>query len=1035
MSNAKVVTIGKQALDLKFDQREMSMNTKRPQILMYVLAAAFFWALPVYGQVNTATITGSVTDPAHAPVNGAKIQAQNEGTGVVRIAITNSSGHYALTFLAPGTYSVSVQVTGFQSYERKGVVVQAAQVAGVDVELTVGTITQSVTVAGQTPLLNQDSSDQLHTVTNVEVRELPQAKLDWTNLLNFIPGVQKVTTRGAYAYIMNGLAPHSLNLTVDGTNASSNAEVPSLGFYQQPNVINVLNIDAISEVSVVKGIAPASVGGTISGNVNLISKSGTNQFHGDLYEINSVSAYNARNQFLSTRPRSTFNQYGGAIGGPILRDKFFFFGSYEGVRSTQFAHISGDVPTPYFYSISPALYADAWSAMPNVPQPSNDPTALSVHYDTAGSQIQNDNNTVDRFDYYINPTNEVTFRYTRSAPDNVIPRIESGKDRTYEATDDQYNVNFVHTTGNFVSSTRFGRNNLYLARADQGFYSNLEGVYIDPLSAGSGELFQLNGSSSTWMEDVSISHGDHFFQLGGIVQRRNGARIDLNTANLSYSTWDDYLNNIPSDVTITFDLPSSQLHYYQFGGYLQDNYKVTRALTLNLGVRYDYFTVPKEAESRLFTRGIDPARPQLGEGFGPYRSPNNLYNADYNNIQPRVGFAWTVGSTHQTVIRGGFGVFVSEHPLFAAAVDDMQAGPSVPFRISLGRGINVAGGLGYPIPRERFIPILNDLQSSGVVSTDLPSNTTIPSNWPNPYSMQWTMGVERDLGFGTVLSVGYVGSRGLKMPVQAPINYGDRITGIPADPTFPQFNLYALADRTTYHALQVKLDKRFSSGLSFGAYYTHAHGTAYGGGDTILSGSAGPTDWPNMRLEFGPSDYNIRNSFSATTIYELPFARWAGLQGRAANAVLGGWQVSGIFSANDGTPVNVSRGGSTITSRPDLVQGVPTIMDNYQSTLLYLNKAAFSIPPIVTASGAQQYPGNVPRNAFYGPGMWNLDASLAKAFNITEKVRLQLRGDSFNSFNHTNLSCVSNNVTSGSFGQLTCSLSARTMQIGARLEF
>lgn len=308
------------------------MKTARFRPGAKALAAVALITFPAFGQINTATVNGTVADPSHAAVPDAQIQIINETTGVAKTTAADAEGRYSFTFVLPGTYDVSVKATGFAVFEQQGVTLRAGQTLELNFDLEVGAITQSLTVSGQAPLIQDSTSNQLHTVTNVEVQNLPQPKLDWTTLMNYGTGLTNIGSGigGVGTIMMNGLSPTSMSITVDGTNASSDPEEPAFGFYQQPNIINTVNNDAISEVSVVKGIIPASVGGTVSGNVNLITKSGTNQFHGDLFELNDLSAYDARNQFLSAKPRSTFNQFGGSLGGPILKDKLFFFGSYEG---------------------------------------------------------------------------------------------------------------------------------------------------------------------------------------------------------------------------------------------------------------------------------------------------------------------------------------------------------------------------------------------------------------------------------------------------------------------------------------------------------------------------------------------------------------------------------------------------------------------------------------------------------------------------------------------------------------------------------
>jgi hypothetical protein len=1014
-----------------------TMKVLKLKPIAYALAVGSFVALTANCQMNTATVNGTVTDPSHAAVPKAQIEITNERTGVAATSASNGDGRYTFTFVLPGTYDLSVKATGFQTSEQKGVILQAGQTLELDFDLKVGAITQSLTVSGQAPLIQNSTSNQLHSVTNLEVQELPQPKLDWTTLMNFGTGLTNIGSGigGVGTIMMNGLSPTSMSITVDGTNASSDPEEPAFGFYQQPNIINTLNNDAISEVSIVKGIIPASVGATVSGNVNLITKSGTNQFHGDLFEVNDVSAYDARNQFLSTKPRSTFNQYGGALGGPILKDKLFFFGSYEGARLSQFVHVTGNSPTPYLSSILPPVYADNFQHYPSVPQPAGNPTAITAPFDGTGALKNTDYNTAERGDYFISPGNQLTIRYTRSAPFKLIPNYVAVNNRQFVSSDDMINVNYVHTTGSLTSSTRFGYNKLYMARIDLGYNVGLQQVSFSGINNGGAEKYELKGGTYTYLEDVTVGHGRHLFQFGGIVQRQNSSRLDLNTASFSYSSLADLLANVPSSTSLTFAVPTSILHNYQFGGYMQDDYKATSNLTLNLGVRYDVFTVPKERDGRLFNRGVDPNRPYLGYGFGPYRPPSSIYNGDFNNVQPRVGFAWSPGSSNRTVVRGGFGVFVGPRPFYAGIATEMQAGPNIPFRSTTNRGTNLAAGLNYPIPEDDFIPTLQSLVSRGFLSPEVASFSPIATNFPDPYSMQWMIGVERELGFGTTLSVDYVGNRGLKMNMNYYQNLPDRLTGIAPDPTFARFILMDATDSSSYNSLQVSFKKRFSHGLAFSVNYTYSKNVAYCLGDATNWGTCIPQDSTNLRADLGPTNFDLRNNFSQTLIYQIPFSGWLGLNGPAARALIGGWQLSETLTDRSGFPLNITEGNSTYPdSRPDVVPNVNPINSNYRSTLGYLNPAAFSIIPIISASGASARPGNLGRNSLRLPTFWNVDMSAAKAFKITEKVQLQLRGDFLNAFNHTNLSGLVTDTNNGTFGTFR-SATARTIQIGARLQF
>lgn len=1012
--------------------------------MVTLLGFAVLATLTAHAQINTATLTGRVTDPSHAAIPEAHIQIVNENTGFAKATISDISGGYTFSFLPLGSYTVTVESSGFEKFKRTGVSLAAGEVLRLDLELKIGEATQAVTVSGAAPLINLATSNQLETISNIEVQQLPQPKLDWSTLTNLGTGITLAAYGGSIpaqagdtTVIMNGITGDAMSFTLDGTNASGTARGTSIGDYTHPNVINTVAADSIQEISVNKGITPASIGGTISGNVNLISKSGTNQFHGDAYEINSVAAYDARNQFLTNKAGFTFNQFGGSFGGPVKKDKLFFFGSYETVRSSGFTVINTNLPSPYLKSISPAVYAPLFDEYPSLSQPMNDPTALAVQYIAPGAAIQNDLNTTDRADYYISPSNQLTVRYVYAKPYKLDPSAAPGNPQVWQNHHDMINTNFVHSGGTWTASSRFGFSPDSYSRNQLGLDKDYEGVDISGIvSFPAAEDGGYTGYYWTAMEDIQKVHGRHTIQFGGIVQRQSQNAIDLNTAYWIYSSLDNFLNNAPNELVVTYDYPHElPLYSDQLGAYVQDDIKATPNLTLNLGLRYDVFTVAHQPDGNLYNRGVDPTRPYLGQGFGDYLPPSSTYDPDHNNFQPRVGFALAVGSSRKTVIRGGAGVFVGPTDWFSGTLLEALPSGTIPFRSYFDQSQLAAGNVKYPLPRSEFIPALTAMQNAGVVAPfgKLPSSNTVSQNNPNPYTMQWMIQVEHELGWGTALSVGYVGNRGLKLMMDRRENLPDRISGIAPDPTFTTFTLASPIDSATYNSLQVNVRKQFEHGVTFQASYTHASNTTYCNGG--VAGGCFPQDNNSIRADLGPTPWDISNNFNASAVYQLHLPDWTRWRGRVSNFLIGGWQLSGIFIAQSGLPFTIGNPGSNYPAdRADAVPGVNPYLTDYQSTLDYLNPSAFAEVPIAYASGASERAGTSKRDGYFYPGMWNLDSMMAKYFPITERMRLQIHVDMFNTFNHTNLSGLSSSLNAINFGQLT-SATSRSIQIGARLEF
>lgn len=991
-------------------------------------------------QSTTGTITGTVADSGNAVVVSAQLTLTNTLTGLVKTTVTNGTGQYVFDFIPVGRYSLQVAEQGFNPERRENIDIAAAQSIQINFTLRVASASQSISVTSQDPLVSVGTADLRTEVSSTQINELPVAHQDWTTLLQTASGVAQSNNGSAGSeagsgIVINGLPATGYNLTVDGTNATQDAEHPSFGFSEAPNVINTVNNDAIQEISMVRGIAPASVSGTMAGNINIITKGGSNTFHGDAFELNEVSLYDARNQFEDTRPRTTFNMFGGSISGPVLPNKLFFFGSYTAVRLNAFTDISDDVPTPYLLSLSPTVYLPTLAYYPKVSQPADDPTAETIRLHATGSTGRDDSNGVARMDYNLSGNNQFTVRYTRGRPDYTNPTIISINPRTYEDRSDAYNASWIHSASHWTSNARFGYNRIRTSRVDQGFGDDLEGLKLSPFNTNGAEFSLGDGSVWTAEDGIAWTFGRHTLQFGGIFQKLNAGRTDLNTTDFKYSSLSDYENNIPSSVEITFDLLPFNIYEYQFGGYVQDDYRILPNLTFNLGVRYDYFTVPREDSGRFFNRGIDPANPQLGPGFGPYRPANSLYEANYFNVQPRVGFSWSPYAAGKTVLRGGIGVFTNPHELYGEAINEVQTNAETPFRITLNRQQAIDANVHFPLPRADYNEILTQLQQTGVATSDF-ANSAVAAKYPNPYSIQYTLGVSQGLPWQTVLDIAYVGNRGLHENITAVENLPDRLTGIAPVPTFSQFNYYYAGDSSNYNALQVELKKRITNGLSFSAAYTWSRSMAFEYAGLLKESS--PQDNNNIRADYGPTDYDTRSYFVLNGVWEMPWMRLARMHGYLAQELLGGWQVSGVFIGNTGSPTNIGDGNSSYPNdRPDYVPGIDPYTGHHTlANPQYLNPAAYSLAelPIIEASAAQIRPGTLGKNTVYQPGSAVLNASLTKGFRFTERVQMKLHMDAFNALNHTNLGDLETDVTSGSFGTLN-SATARTVQIGGKVNF
>ena len=1021
----------------------------------------------VTAQVTTATVTGMVTDTSGAVVPGATIVLKNTDNGVTRTETSGNDGRFHFEFVVVGRYDLSVTQAGFKAEAMKGLQLNTAQALELPIHLSVATVTEVVQVdTGNVGVIQTANSDQESLIASQALNTLPVQHQDWTTLLQMSTATIKPLSTSTAASTspqgsglnVNGLASVGYNLTVDGTNATSNPEFTAFNFYQGPNIVNTINNDSIAEVGFTRGIAPATVGNTLSSNINLVTKSGTNQFHGSLYEINEEAVYDARNQFTTGRTGKTFNEYGGSIGGPIFKNKLFFFGSYTGAHLAGQTPVSGTVPTPYLAATSPAIYAPIFAVFPTIAQPAGAPTQLTASYFGAGSTYEKDGNGVARLDYYFNPDNQIAVRYIRSRPEESIPAVVSSNPQVYTGHMDAVNATYTHFGSHWTENTRFGFNQLKLNRINEAYFSGLPTLTYTGFTTGGIGAFYQHGNVTSYEEDVVYTHGKHMLQFGGIIERVLASRYKFTTATIAYSNAADFNANTPDSVldapnSLPANTPLFGWTTWEYGGYAQDDYRPTEKLTLNLGLRYDYYTVPKEVDGRVFNRDINPATPSLGYGFGPFRPANSMYNATYTNVQPRIGFAYLPTTDGKTVVRGGFGMFAVNHTIYGGPVDTYGLPPGEPLNFTVNKAQAQSVGLNYPVSGSytAYVAELTSLQSAGALGTNI-AFENVAGYFPDPNSVQYFLGVEQELPMSLALKIHYIGTRGLHMNQFETRNLPDRITDVAPVPNFGTFFQFQAGDRSNFNGLETELKSGVKHGVEFDARYTWSKVLSYGDADILQ-----PTevqDNNNPAGDYGPAPFDIRDRFVLSATYHMPLNAWTHTSSHAAVTLLGGFEFGGIFTGQTGLPINVTDSASSYPAdRPDWGAGSPYVpgyrLFGAGQLHQYLNPCAatgacahaaqdtgnpaFVLVPF-GAANAQIRPGTLQRYGVYAPGYEDLDLSVKKIFAIHEKVNFQLRLDAFNSLNHTNLSGIVATINSGNFGELTTA-TARTMQIGGRIEF
>lgn len=1010
-----------------------------------VLGCLLMVATSATAQVTTATFYGIVTDASGAALPGASVTLRHEGTGAVASKTTDGSGEFVFGFVPVGLHTLKIELTGFKTFESRGLELGAGQNVRRTYTLELGKLEETLTVSGDSVLVNTVAPEQRENFSRVEVTELPLGRRNFSNILRIGTGV---TPAGEGGFRLNGLGRSGTKITVDGTDASGNPEGRSTSMYQGFQYVDLVSIEAIQEVQTIKGVIQAEYGHALSGNINVITRSGTNTFRGSVFENHQNESLNGRNPFLNFKPDLDFNQFGASLGGPIRRDRLFFFSTYEGYRETAASRVQGEVPTEQLrarlLAAQPA-YKLALDSLP-LPNQAHAPTANTGRFQDVRLSKAHDNHAVIKTDLRFLGTRNLAVTYTRGRPHRLTPRVSKVNPRTFQGIQERVTGTFVTGGTNWTTETRFGYNFNDIDRIDrfwdfvdpnkaESFFGGRRLPTMSGLGFGTAdsEIAEYGRGGAVWTIEQKYARtaGRHTFKVGGLYSRRGGGRSNIENARIRYESINDMLANVPSRVQVTFGVNPYRSRSFEAGVFAQDDWRVTSRLVLNLGVRYDYFSnfvaePVTELPAGLFN--LDGLRDPAAFVFGPFRDPKDPFEPDPVNIGPRFGFAWTADETGRTIVRGGASVMFS--PLVWGTFNNAVAnGPTQPFRVIYGKAEAAALGLRFPVYNEDVLPLVQGSSQTQVSDIFDPKIHA-------PYSVNTYLGVQRTLGATFMIETAYVGTRGLEFPMYRTFNRVDRVTGRRPNPNLGEGNYIDNSQTTSYHAWQTSVRKRYANNVSFGAHYTWGKALSYTGGDigATFHGDAANSvqDFHEWRRNRGPSTGDITHLFVADWVYGLPL-----LPGRPGfvRHTLGGWQIAGVLRAQTGTPFNVGEPSARSASRPDLVDFDRAIFDDFRSTLQYLNPAAFAAVPKSAVSGATVRAGTYGNNALRGPALFSVDLSLAKNFELPRSLKLQVRTDLFNAFNRVNYTSVATNIEARNFGQITGAAGARAVQLNARLSF
>jgi hypothetical protein len=1046
------------------------MTNKYVRSIFCLLAVMLLVASTGQAQVTTATVYGRVLDPTGAVVPNAAVTASSQSTGAEFNTVSSSAGEFTISFLPAGTYTLTIASEGFKTYQETDLTLASGQRHSTNFSLDIGVTTETVTVTSSAPLMNTVNAEQDISLNTNQVAELPMINRDITGILTLGTGAS--LTDGGWTLSINGLAPRGFTMTVDAVDAVPDAEFAGLSLYQNFNFIKGISVEAVQEVETSKNIFSAEVGHTIAGNVNLISKSGSNQLHGSLFEMYQSGGLHANNFLVGTKAPLVYHQFGGSIGGPIVKDKLFFFGVYEGYR------FGGKTPVPgqtwsrgmrqrILDSIPGSqAYLDLW---PEPTEADGPPIAeTDSRFDSlcggadflaiAGGQPclestaffggQGDERRVD--DHFVgkidwNPTNTdfLTFRYVGGTPLRSIPRTILGNGRQWDGINQNGSFSWIKIISpTFTSETRWGTNVNAINRLDVAFAANkvpfIRG-FGNPSEPGA-EVFAKDGHTSTLTQNFSKTAGKHSIKFGFMYRYMSGTRVNEEVPVYTYETQADLLAANITSARFIFSLEKFLWKRQFFGGFFQDDIRITPKLMLNLGMRWDFASVVRSDQvdgikDNVFNRDGPFGQPgaSLDNLSALYRPADQAWD-NYNKMfSPRASFAYTLDDEGKTVIRGGAGIFFMPNNMFAGAIEVLSNGPQAPVELAAGELQVRSLGLQYGDTNETA---LSAAQSQSSIS----GSVVEPHRRP-PYSLQYSLGIQREITPSTVFEIGYVGNHAVRT-IYSPdwnriiVNSGGlKLSETLGLANFSQnFRYYQNADSTGYHSMQASLKRRFADSFQYNFNYTYAWNFAHFRGDFTCCGrSENPQDQFNMRANRGPTSYHLRHRFTNDFFWELPGKNLAG----AAKHIAGGWTVGGIVEFRSGFTLPVS--SSTTANpgaRPDILVSHAAAINNNWGTnqLQYLDSSAFALPP-TDEFGVNLRPGTLSRRALYGPGFGNLDLVLQKNIFFKERQRLQFRIDFYNLFDTVNFTRVNTNARSSGLGLLNRVAPPRRVQLMFRYSF
>ena len=1061
-----------------------------PRFASY-LFVSFFCAFALWSAEPTGKIAGNILDPSAAVVQGAKIVVTNLSTGFRRETISESDGGYVFPLLPVGSYSIAVEAQGFRRFEQTGIVVEADKSSTVPIRLEIGSPAETVRVEANAELVETRSGTLSKVVTEQAIVELPLNGRNAASLVLLAPGTadlnagnargrgdtqQTATYPGAQSIASNGARADDINYNLDG---GSNQD-------HYTNVNNPFpNPDAVQEFSVQSNSYSAEYGRGAGAIVNVVTKSGTNQLHGSAFEFLRNGDLNARNFFAPTHDFLKRNQFGGSAGGPIKKDRLFFFATYQGtyVRNVSLgntATVLTDAQRSGNFSALSRQLVDPISKMPfpgNIIQPSRiDPISAKIlkyiptsprpdafiTYDLPLSDTEHQ--VMGRLDYNLSNQRFYT-RYFYSSYDRLpVVGATSLITAARGFSDLNQNVSFGHTytirptllnsfifsfnriNGTIISGAPFSFPDLGIpiaASKPPELVVSVSGYF----SINSGHPGAFNRQNFEFSDSLHWILGKHELAIGGDVMRMKVDLINTFRQSGNYRfRGTSYSGNAASDFLL-----GAVDRFIQGGGeyaarrgtlgsaFIQDNYRLNPNLVLNLGLRWDPFHPYSDTLGRTecYRPGLKSQRfVNAPAGYlyeGDPGCPSGGSEPAYWEFGPRIGFAYNVGGTGKTTIRGGAGLFYQ--PPFVEAYNNMvDSAPWSPqvqiFNVPFD---NPYANYPNPFPAQ-FAPFIPPKNVAFIIPPSLAVSYT--PDWRPGRTLSWNLTVERQIVNNLLFRVGYAASKGTHLGYNSDVNAplpGPGATAANESQRRPNQNFQEVVEdvsggNSIYNSLQVSMEKRFSKGFTMSANYTFAKSIDDVSYLTDLCGVNVINPY-NVRAYRGVSDFNVPHRFVLNYLWQLPSPKEGVMK-----ALFGGWETSAIWNWQSGFPLDIiSNDDRSLTAvgndQADVLKN-PTYTSGSRGVRIahWFDTSAFGSAVLGTF-------GNAGRNILIGPATFNIDFSAHKVFTIRDRLRLQYRAEFFNVLNHPLLNNPDTAVTDTNFGRITSARDPRIIQMALKLIF